>query len=64
MPPVEDEYAFACPHCSAEISIAVDYTAGRRQAFTYDCEVCCRPIAIQLEVGRGGIISFSAERES
>jgi hypothetical protein len=64
MPPVEDEYAFACPYCFAEISISVDYTAGRRQAFTYDCEVCCRPIAIRLEVGTGGVTSFSVEQES
>lgn len=61
--PVEDEHAFACPHCSAEISITVDYTAGGRQAFTYDCEVCCRPIAIRLEVEAGGVTSFEAEQE-
>jgi len=64
MPPVEDEYAFSCPHCSAEISIAVDCAAGRRQAFTYDCEVCCRPIAIRLEVNSQGVTSFSTEPES
>jgi transcription elongation factor Elf1 len=61
---VEDEYSFTCPYCSAEISIAVDVTAGRRQAFTYDCEVCCRPIAIQLAVGSEGVTAFDAERES
>ncbi len=62
--PVEDEYTFACPHCSAEISIAVDVTAGRRQAFTTDCEVCCRPIAVELTVGPEGVTAFNAERES
>ncbi len=64
MPPVEDEQVFRCPYCFAEISMTVDYTAGRRQAFTYDCEVCCRPIAIRLEVGAGGVTSFNAEQES
>ena len=64
MPPVEDAYAFACPYCFAEISITVDVTGGRRQTFTADCEVCCRPIAIQLEVGAGGVTSFNAEQES
>lgn len=62
--PVEDEYAFACPYCAAELSIAVDGTAGRRQAFTTDCEVCCRPIAIRLEVSSQGVTSFHAEPES
>ena len=64
MSPVEDEYVFACPYCSAEISISVDFTAGRRQSFSYDCEVCCQPIAIRLEVSGEGVASFSAERES
>ncbi len=63
MAPVEDEYSFACPYCSAEMSITVDCTAGRRQAFTYDCETCCRPIAIRLEVGPDGVTSFGAEQE-
>lgn len=62
--PVEDEYSFACPYCAAEISMAVDYTGGRHQSFAYDCEVCCQPIAIRLEVGAGGVTAFSAERES
>ena len=61
---VEDEYSFACPYCSAEISITVDFTGGRRQAFTIDCEVCCRPIAVALRVGPGGVTAFNAERES
>lgn len=61
---VEDEYAFACPYCGAEVTITVEVTAGRRQAFSYDCEVCCRPIVIRLEVGLGGVTSFRAEHES
>ena len=64
MAPVEDEYSFACPYCAAEISIAVDFTGGRRQAFTTDCEICCQPISIRLEVGPSGVTSFGAERES
>ena len=62
--PVEDEYLFECPHCSAEISIAVDVTGGRRQAFTTDCGVCCQPIAVRLTVGSDGVTSFDAEKES
>ena len=64
MPLAEDEYAFACPYCFTEISIVIDYTGGSRQAFTYDCEICCRPIAIHLEIGIRGVTSFGAEQES
>lgn len=63
MAPVEDEYAFQCPCCFADISITVDYTAGRRQSFVYDCEVCCRPIVIRLDVSSQGVTSFHAEAE-
>ena len=62
--PVEEEYSFACPYCDEEMSIRVDYTAGRRQAFTYDCETCCQPIAIKIEIQDGEITGFQAEQES
>ena len=61
---LEEEYAFECPYCSAEISITVDFTAGEHQEFTYDCEVCCQPVAIQLEVSGDEVTGFSAEKES
>lgn len=61
--PVEGEHFFKCPYCGAEISIAVDYTAGAVQSFSYDCEVCCRPMAIRLRVGGEGVISFEAQEE-
>lgn len=60
----QEEYGFQCPYCFAEISITVDCTGGRRQAFTTDCEVCCQPIAIQLEIEGGAVAGFSAEQES
>lgn len=64
MPPVEEEYEFQCPYCLAAMTITVDLTGGRQQAFTYDCETCCQPIAIRLTAGPGGVTSFEAEQES
>ena len=64
MAAVEGEYIFQCPYCLGEMSIAVDYTAGRSQDFTQDCEVCCQPIAIRFTTAGGEVTGFSAEKES
>ncbi len=60
----QEEQTFDCPYCASEISIVVDLTGGQRQSFTTDCEVCCRPILIKLEVEEEAVISFEADRES
>lgn len=61
---LEEDYSFNCPYCLANISLRVDFTGGKRQKFTQDCEVCCQPIAIEIEVLDGEVVSFSAEREN
>ncbi len=61
---VEHECSFLCPYCSSEISILVEGAGAKRQVFTTDCEVCCRPILIRLEIGSDGVESFEAEQES
>ncbi len=61
---IEQECSFLCPYCSSGLSILVDGTGGKKQAFTNDCEVCCRPILIRLEIGSDGVESFQAEQES
>ncbi len=60
----EEDYSFACPYCASIISIKVDLSGGSKQDFVYDCEVCCKPIAIHLEQDEDGILSFDAEPES
>jgi len=64
MAELEDEHHFPCPYCSSEVSILIDPSGGRRQTFTWDCEVCCRPMVIRLEWGDGGLQQFVAEQES
>ena len=36
-----------CPYCGESIEIQVDASAGE-QAYIEDCQVCCRPIELQL----------------
>ena len=58
---IENDYEFSCPHCGEKLSIRIDVTGGAVQTFVYDCEVCCRPIQIQLELDANEVLNFSAE---
>ncbi len=59
----EDSASFACPHCGIENTASVDFTGGKRQKFVIDCENCCHPILIKLEIGADGVENFTAEKE-
>lgn len=43
----------------AEISMLLDPSV-RRQQYIEDCEVCCNPIQIQLEMENGNLLYFEA----
>ena len=59
----EEQY-FACPYCGGENSMAIDYSAGRKQKLLLDCEVCCRPIVIALEIDGEEVAYFNAVKEN
>jgi hypothetical protein len=35
-----------CPYCAEPLTLEVDESGGRRQAYVEDCVVCCRPIEV------------------
>nr|WP_022836811.1 CPXCG motif-containing cysteine-rich protein [Salisaeta longa] len=55
------EHTFTCPYCWEPISMLVDPSV-RSQTYVEDCEVCCRPIRLQVEARRGALVRFTAER--
>lgn len=55
-----EEYFFQCPHCWEEISMLID-TSVVAQNYIEDCEVCCNPIQLNIQIEEGEIISFNAE---
>lgn len=57
---IEQDYPFSCPYCGVDLSVRLEPGGGRKQAFVQDCEVCCRPIQIQVEFSQGEVESFSA----
>ena len=59
---LEDDQEFNCPYCGEVISLRVDQTGGSRQFFVTDCEVCCRPIEIELDIESDGYVNLVAKR--
>jgi hypothetical protein len=44
-----------CPYCGEPIELVVDASAGSSN-YIEDCQVCCRPIRVDVEIyGEGGI---------
>jgi hypothetical protein len=55
---------FSCPYCGQDNSLFVDPSAGRRQKQIVDCEVCCRPIVIDLWLEGEEIVSLNVTKEN
>lgn len=52
-----------CPYCGESNLILVDTTAGD-QVYVEDCEVCCQPILINVNVNNDELVSLYAVREN
>jgi hypothetical protein len=51
-----------CPWCVEAIEVQLDLSAGS-QAYIEDCQVCCRPIRIDVQVTpEGALHAISGER--
>jgi hypothetical protein len=62
--PLESDAPYDCPSCFEQNFVAVDPSGGKRQRFTEDCPVCCRPIAFEVGFNdEGEAVVFSAEPE-
>ncbi len=43
------ESGFQCAGCGEWNTTAVDESAGRRQSYVEDCQVCCKPNVLMVE---------------
>jgi hypothetical protein len=58
------EADFQCAGCGQWNSTTVDESAGRRQHYVEDCQVCCQPNILRLEYdtsAQGFLISTELE---
>lgn len=57
--PLETSVEIECPHCWQSYASSVDLTLGA-QSWVEDCQHCCHPIAVAVEViddGRGALVT-------
>lgn len=54
--------AVRCPWCGERFETSVDASAGDAE-YVEDCQVCCRPIVIRLQVDGDGDVRIDARRE-
>jgi hypothetical protein len=48
LPPLM-ESGFQCASCGEWNVTSVDESAGRRQSYVEDCQVCCKPNVLRIE---------------
>jgi transcription elongation factor Elf1 len=55
-----EEHFFQCPYCWEEISMLIDMSINN-QSYIEDCEICCNPIQLTVQVRNSEITDFQAE---
>jgi hypothetical protein len=58
---LEVESQIMCPYCGAVFTTVVDTSSGAFSTIE-DCEVCCRPIAVNVHCHYGEIESVEIDR--
>ncbi|HEY0198177.1 MAG TPA: CPXCG motif-containing cysteine-rich protein [Rhodanobacter sp.] len=56
-------FDLSCPYCGESIEILVDVSAGD-QNYIEDCQVCCRPITLNVRMDEDGEVQVSATSEN
>ena len=61
--PAINEKNISCPYCGEQISILVDDSLPE-QHYVEDCQVCCRPMLLDVSVGTEGDVMVDARSEN
>lgn len=51
---MSDFLMITCPHCGEDFQLAFDFSEGSAE-FIVDCEVCCRPMTVNVRVRHGEV---------
>ena len=49
----------SCPYCGESSELLVDLVGGAAQEYVEDCEVCCRPWLVRVQLDGEGYASVS-----
>lgn len=56
-----EEFFFECPWCFQNISMLID-TSIVHQEYIEDCEVCCNPIELEIDVSGGKVVNIEVSK--
>ncbi|ANG64530.1 hypothetical protein A8C75_20020 [Marinobacterium aestuarii] len=59
----QEEVAFYCPYCGERISVLVDCSEAEQQ-YVEDCQVCCSPMVLDIQVDDSGMPTVDARPEN
>ena len=51
-----------CPYCWETITLTIDCSISK-QKYIEDCQVCCRPFTVSVEIPEVGVIFVRAAHE-
>ncbi len=57
------ESNISCPYCGESISVLIDNSLPE-QTYVEDCQVCCRPIEMNVTVDLDGDVAVTARSEN
>lgn len=57
------EKSISCPYCGEAISILIDGSLAE-QRYVEDCQVCCRPIILDVSADVNGDVAVQAWSEN
>ena len=61
--PELNEQMIGCPYCGETIPILVDDSLLEQQ-YVEDCQICCRPIVLDVTVDSSGDVTVTARSEN
>ncbi|UWX58257.1 CPXCG motif-containing cysteine-rich protein [Chlorobaculum sp. MV4-Y] len=59
---IEQTVMVQCPYCAQSFEVLVDLSAGH-QEYIEDCEVCCRPVSLVIDVAEDGTATVQTQGE-
>ena len=57
-----DAVTIDCPYCGEPIEILLE-PGDEAQRYVEDCQVCCRPITVTVQVDADGAVAVNAGRQ-
>lgn len=62
---MQDTTEYTCAFCGEPNMTFVDFSAGMQQSYVEDCQVCCQPNVLYIQIDEDTLdIEISSEPES